>query len=284
MNERSGLVPSRRLLCTVGAAAVLAAPSGPLAAQTDYYNTDAGRPVLIEDAYPTERYAFELQLAPLRLERASGGVYTWGVEPEIAYGILPQTHVEVGFPLAWADAAGSAGEFGLGGIDVSVLHNLNVETSGLPAFGIAAEAVLPVGSHAPDRLYPSVKAIATRTFSFARFHVNGRYTFGSEPDLAAGEEAEGLEEVTRWMAGVAVDRTLPLRSMLLIADVYAEQPLHDEEEVEWNAGAGVRYQWSPRLAVDAGVGRRLTGEPGWFVTFGSAYAFAVRSLIPVPLR
>ncbi|HEX2187346.1 MAG TPA: transporter [Longimicrobiaceae bacterium] len=284
---RSGPLPpqlQRRgaaLLC----AAALAALPARLAAQTDYYNTDAGRPVLIEDAYPTERYAFELQLAPLRLERVSGGVYDWGVEPEIAYGILPQTHVEVGFPLAWTDAAGAAGEFGLAGIDVSVLHNLNVETSGLPAFGIAAEAVLPVGSLAPDQLYPSVKAIATRTFGFARFHVNGRYTFGSEPDSdTAGEAAEGPEELSRWMAGVAVDRTLPLRSMLLIADVYAAQPLHEEEDLEWNAGAGVRFQWSPRLAVDAGLGRRLTGGPRWFVTFGTAYAFAVRSLIPLPAR
>jgi hypothetical protein len=66
---RRALVPGLTLL--FGAAA-------PLAAQTDYYNTDAGRPVLIEDAYPTERYAFELQLAPLRLERVSGGVYNWG--------------------------------------------------------------------------------------------------------------------------------------------------------------------------------------------------------------
>src|SRR4029453_3509588 len=61
-------------------------------AQTDYYNTDAGRPIRVEDAYPTERYGFELQLAPLRLERSRGGVYNWGVEPELAYGVLPRTH------------------------------------------------------------------------------------------------------------------------------------------------------------------------------------------------
>jgi hypothetical protein len=282
---------------TLGAGAVTALLGFPHSgiAQTDYYNTDAGRPVLIEDAYPTERYAFELQLAPLRLERVAGGVYNWGVEPEIAYGILPRTHLEVGFPLAWTDAAGPESTFGLAGIDVSMLHNLNVETEGLPAFGVAAEAVLPVGNLAPDRLYPSVKGIATRTFSFARFHVNARYTFGSAPDEAqftaaaddvtvAPQEPEGVEEISRWMAGVAVDRTLPLRSMLLIADLYAEQPLHEEEALEWNAGAGVRYQRSPQLAVDVGVGRRLTGDPGWFVTFGTAYAFAVRSLFPLPRR
>lgn len=34
--------------------------AGSAAAQTDYYNTDAGRPVHIEDAYPVERHAFEI--------------------------------------------------------------------------------------------------------------------------------------------------------------------------------------------------------------------------------
>ena len=271
-----------------GLLAVLLAPA-PLTAQTDYYNTDAGRPVLIEDAYPTERYAFELQIAPLRLERMKGGVYNWGVEPEIAYGIFPRTHLEVGVPLAWVDAPGELGGFGPAGIDVSVLHNLNAETLGLPAFALAAEAVLPVGKYAPEDPYFSLKGIATRTFTWARFHANARWTFGPEPETEIGPGGtlipnEAVEEPSRWMAGFAVDRALPLRSMLLIGNVYAEQPIHEDEEIEWNAGAGVRYQLSPRLAVDAGFGRQLTGDPAWFVTFGSAYAFAVRSLIPVPFR
>ncbi|CAN5345579.1 hypothetical protein BH20GEM2_BH20GEM2_15820 [soil metagenome] len=286
---------SKRLLVSFFFAAALLSASGStsLAAQTDYYNLDAGRPVLIEDAYPTERYAFELQLAPLRLERESGGVYHWGVEPEIAYGILPRTQVEVGVPVVFRDVGGD-GELGVAGIDLSVLHNLNVETSGLPAFGIAADVLLPVGEFAPARVYPSLKGIVTRTVGFARFHVNGQVTFGPDADplrdvqplpaaddiAVAAPEDPHLEEVSRWLAGVAVDRTLPLKSMLLIADVYARQPIVADEDVEWNAGAGVRYQLSPRLAIDGGVGRRLTGDPGWFVTFGTAYAFAIRALMP----
>ncbi|MGI9189453.1 MAG: hypothetical protein ACR2F9_04830 [Longimicrobiaceae bacterium] len=286
---------SKRLLVSFFFAAALLSASGStsLAAQTDYYNLDAGRPVLIEDAYPTERYAFELQLAPLRLERESGGVYHWGVEPEIAYGILPRTQVEVGVPVVFRDVGGD-GELGVAGIDLAVLHNLNVETSGLPAFGIAADVLLPVGEFAPARVYPSLKGIVTRTFGFARFHVNGQVTFGPDADplrdvqplpaaddiAVAAPEDPHLEEVSRWLAGVAVDRTLPLKSMLLIADVYARQPLVEDDDVEWNVGAGVRYQLSPRLAIDGGVGRRLTGDPGWFVTFGTAYAFAIRSLMP----
>lgn len=244
-----------------------------LAAQTDYYNTDAGRPVLIEDALPTERYAWELQLAPLRLERASGGIYSWGLEPEIAYGILPRTQIEVGVPIVYRDPANSAG---IAGVEIAALHNLNAETAGLPALAVAAEATLPVGAFAPAGVYPSVKGIATRTFSFARFHLNGSYTFGSEPD--AGDDS--VEEISRWLAGIAIDKAFPLRSLLLVGDVYARQPIHQDEDVELNLGAGVRYQLSPQFNVDAGIGRTLTGaNPSTFVTIGAAYAFAVRSLI-----
>lgn len=262
-----------------GLLALLIAPA-PLAAQTDYYNTDAGRPVRIEDAYPVERYGFEAQVAPLRLLRTSAGEYHWEIEPELAYGILPRTQIEVGLPLTYRDAGESGSEFGLSGIDVSVLHNLNVETAGLPAFGVAADVLLPVGAFAPDRIYPSVKGIATRTFSFARVHVNGQYTFGSTPgvDIQVGE-------ASRWMAGVAVDKTFPLRSALLIADIFAEQPLHEGESLRWTTEAGVRYQLNPFFALDAGVGRQFSGdERGWFVTFGAARAFAVRSLMPIGRR
>ena len=262
------------------AAATALVIARPVTAQTDYYNTDERRPVRVEDAYPVERYAFEVQVAPLRLERADAGTYEWEFEPELAYGILPYTQVEIGFPLAVRDGEEGRSRFGLGGIHLSALYNLNTESRTLPAFALSGNAVLPIGNFAPERIYPSIKGIATRTFGFARFHLNGQYTFGSTPDADAD-----VGETSRWMAGLAVDKTFPLRSTLLIADVLAEQPLHAGENMEWTAEAGLRYQLDPLFALDAGVGRRITGhEPGWFFTFGAARAFAVRSLIPVPGR
>ncbi|MGI9040832.1 MAG: transporter [Gemmatimonadales bacterium] len=255
-----------------------------MAAQTDFYNTDRNRPIQIEDAYPTERYAFELQLAPVRLERRDGGLYNWGIEPEITYGIFPRTHLEIGVPLAFVDGGlGVDEEFGLAGLDLSVLHNLNVETSGLPAFGLAADVVLPVGSLAPDNAYLSLRGIATRTYTWARFHLNGQYTFGSADGV--GEGVNSVVELSRWLAGVAVDRTFPLKSTLITAELYVQDPLGPNTDLELNAAGGIRYQLSPQLAVDGGLGRRLTGDDrSWFVTFGAAYAFAIRGLIPVPRR
>jgi hypothetical protein len=262
-----------RVIYRLASVAALALLAPPAFAQTDYYNTDAGRPVQIEDADPVERRAFELQAAPLRLERSRGGVYHWGIEPELAFGILPRTQIEVGFPLAFIDAGGGERTNGLAGIDVSALYNLNTETT-IPALGIAAGVVLPVGGLAPDEAYASVKGIATRTFSWARFHVNGEYTFGSRP--TATDESIGIAELSRWLAGVAVDRTFPLRSMLVTAEVFARDPIAEGEELEWNTGAGIRYQFRPRWALDAGLGGRLTGDDrGWYVTFGGAYAFGL---------
>lgn len=249
------------------------------AAQTDFYNTDARRPVRIEDAYPLERYGFELQLAPLRIERHDGGTYAWELEPELAYGILPRTHLEIGVPLRTLDVAGER-DFGVAGVEIGALHNLNVETRTLPALALTAGVLLPVGSFAPERAYASVGAIVTRSLFSTRLHLNGQYTIGSEQEAT---EAGG--EVSRWLAGVAVDRAFPLRSLLLIADAFVEQPLHEEEDLAWTVEVGVRYQLDPWFSMDAGIGRRTTGpERGWFLTVGVARAFAIRSLIPVPRR
>jgi hypothetical protein len=252
--------------------------SAPAAAQKDYYNLDKNRPVRIEDAYATERYALEVKVAPLRLERERGGVYHWGFDPEIAYGILPRTSVEVGFPLTVMDGGDAGRTSGLLGIELSAFHNLNIETRTVPALGIRADVLLPVGNLSGDRVYPSVTGIATRSYSWARFHVNGQYTFGTAPDDNGTEAVP--HETSRWLAGIAVDRVFPLDAYLLIADVYAQQPLHADDAVEWNAGAGIRYQVNPFLAVDAGIGRRLTGDPTWYFTFGSAYHFGIRALMP----
>jgi hypothetical protein len=263
----------------------LAFVARPVGAQTDYYNLDKNRPARVEDALSVERYAFELKLATLRLERESGGVYHWGIDPELAYGILPRTHVEVGFPYAVIDGGEAGRRSGLSGIELSLFHSLNVETRTLPALAVRGDLVFPVGSLSGDRTYPAITGIGTRTFRWARLHLNAQYTFG---DSAEGAEVPDDaivvtgEEVSRWLVGVAADRAFPLSSFLLVGDVYARQPLHDDDPVQWNAGLGLRYQVNPYLAVDAGLGHRLTGGAGWYITFGTAYAFGARPFVPVP--
>jgi hypothetical protein len=248
-------------------------------AQTDYYNTDAGRPLTIEDASATERYAFELQLAPLRLER-SRGMYRWEVEPEIAYGILPRTQLEIGLPLSYVDLGPGSSRSGLGGIGIALLHNLNVETT-IPALAIAGDVLLPIGSLAPDEAIFSAKGIITRTFTWARFHLNGQYSFGADEAVPIEDGEHAGAEASRWLTGLAVDRTFPLRSMLIGAEIFAEKRRSIGAETQWNAALGVRRQLSPAFNVDAGIGKQLSGDDrSWFATFGLAHAFAIRSLMP----
>jgi hypothetical protein len=268
-----------RLVTAALAISLVFATAGPAGAQTDYYNTDAGRPLTVEDASATERYAFELQLAPLRLER-SRGVYRWEVEPEIAYGIFPRTQLEIGLPLSYVDLGPGSSRSGLGGVGIALLHNLNAETS-IPALAIAGDILLPIGSLAPDAAVFSAKGILTRTFRWARFHVNGQYTFGADDvEPLADGDVEGAE-VSRWLAGVAVDRTFPLRSMLIGAEVFAERGRSIDAKAQWNAAFGVRRQLSPTFNVDAGIGKQLNGDDrSWFATFGLAHAFALKSLLP----
>lgn len=263
---------------TIVAAGCLLIASARASAQTDYFNTDAGRPLTIEDAYATERYAFELQLAPVKLERGRGGVYTWSVEPEIAYGIFPRTHIEIGAPISYSDARSK--KAGLAGIELAMLHNLNIETS-IPAIAFAADVLLPVGSHAPDEALVSAKAIATKSFGFARFHLNGQLWFNGDDDLLPVEGDEPAHDASAWLAGLAADKAYPLRSMLIGAEVFARKSNASGADVEWNAAAGVRKQLTPAFNMDAGIGKALTGdERAWFVTLGLSRMFAVRGLLP----
>ena len=254
--------------------------AGALSAQTDYYNTDTGRPLQVEDAHVVERRAVELQLAPLRVEGGRGRRAQWGVEPEFAIGLANRTQFEVGFPLQRRETTAPGGRapggaLALGGVEVALLHMLNVETA-LPAMAVGVEATLPVGNEAPRRLYPTVKGILTRTTPHFRVHVNGQVTVGDAPAASAGDEGpHGVAERSRWLAGVSVDRPFPLRALLVGAEVVASRPLleGDARPLRVDVAAGARSQLSPRVALDVGGGRRVQGEAtGWYLTAGAAVA------------
>lgn len=268
------IVWRRRLGRLAGVVAISALVAQRAGAQTDYYNTDAGRPVRIEDAASIERYAFELQVAPARLARESGGTYQVESALGVGYGVLPRTQLELEVPLTTMEAPDGS-RMGIPGVGLGVLHNLNAETTTLPAFAIAAHALLPVGEFAPDATFPSVSVLMTRTLPMIRVHVNAEYTLGDAAD------AGGNRELSRWLGGIAIDRALPLRSVLVMAEVFAEQPLDSGSELAWTVGTGVRAQHTPRVTIDIGAGRRLTGDaPEWYATAGAAFMFSIRALMP----
>jgi hypothetical protein len=242
-----------------------------LHAQTDWYNTDRGRPLRTEDALVMERHAFEFHVAPLTFSR-TGGVSRWEVEPELSWGVLPRTQLEIGVPLLSEATLAGGANVAARGVHVAVLHALNAETLLFPGLAVGVDATLPAGGRRAEHTHGSVLLVATRTARLGRAHLNFAQHIGPRDDLRA--------ERPRWRAGMALDRPIPLRTMLVGAEVYAQEPLAGGE-VRWTTGAGVRWQMAPRMAVDGGAARILSGpERGWAFTFGHAIEFGLPFLQP----
>jgi hypothetical protein len=276
---------SRACRCTFLCLLAFLAIPGAIQAQTDYFNTDRGRPLHVQDAIAIERYAFELQAAPLRWSRASTARVLWSVEPELAYGILPGTQLEVGVPVFVTEGFEGGSRAGVGAVHVSLLHALNTESLGLPGLAVNAVVVVPAGNFGPRRLYTTLGVLATRTTFLGRVHLNADATQGDR--IAADDSrwetprSAGLEGLSRWTAGVAVDRAMPLRSLLVGAELVARRPIREGSTVEWQAATGARWQLDPRWALDAGLARTLGEDHEWSLTFGAARSFGLINLIPL---
>ena len=259
--------------CVMAAMLLIAGPAH-LAGQIDYRNLDDDRPTRVEDAYPAERYAFEL-LLPYSYTRQRGGAVVQSSILEIEYGFLRNAHIGVKAPLATVSAGGNRTS-GVSGVRAFVLYNFNTDGLVLPALSLRADAVFPVGSLGGDETQLALKAIATRSWGRYRLHLNGgaRVAGGD----AAGPVVEGLED---WWYGGAVDRTLFRQSLLLVGEVYA---LRDAAgvPVEVNASLGLRWQWRPTTVLDVGISRGLRSGlgPDYAVTFGVSNAFAIAGLLP----
>ena len=242
-------------------------------AQIDYRNLDDDRPVVTEDAYPLERYGLEL-LAPYRFEAERDGAQLHAVVPEVAYGFVRNAQVGVKLPLAVRNN-GAKTEWGLAGLRVFGLYNLNTEGPWFPAVALRADASLPVGSLAGDGSRFALKAIATRSWGRTRAHLNLGRGFGPEDALSVAEP------LNRWSTSLAVDWTFFRSSLLLIGEVAATQAT-DAAPTAVNAALGGRWQWMPTLVLDVGVARRLSAETGSdiAVTVGLSHAFAIPGLMP----
>src|SRR5689334_11789059 len=130
------------------AASALCAGASAARGQTDYRNLDEARPVATEDAYPVERYGFEL-LAPYRFDADRGGTRVYLIAPELEYGLLPNAQVGIQTLFAVADRP-AATDWGFAGMRLSGLYNFNTESAGLPALALRTDAFMPFGKLAGD--------------------------------------------------------------------------------------------------------------------------------------
>ncbi len=303
-------------------------------AQVEYRNLDGGRPVRIEDAAPTERRALDLDLTTLRFDWLSLGRERLLIEPRMAYGILPNTEFSIRVPVFFRER-GQSPRAGISGVGIGAMRELRLESSRLPALGLAGETFLPVGL---NRVRPSyvAKALATRSFPVGRLHLNasyGSFTVRQRPSLivtpqcglpglpecpplplnppldgpclvsmsegtpAAMSSCGGTQEFTGtttraappgrilrlsyWLVGLAADKAFPLRSIVVVGDIFVEHFEGLPRLYDWTAEVGARRQVSPRLVLDATIGRHYYGNAlSTFVKFGTSFTSPV--LVPRP--
>lgn len=264
-----------RVMPTIAALAVTFAAIGlrPVAAQIDYRNLDDGRPVETEDAYPIERFAFELVL-PYQYENGLRGEHLHVIAPELSYGLLPNSQVGLELPLAALDGV-SGTDWGFAGPRLFALYNFNTEGRTLPALALRTDVALPFGDLGPDDVQLTLKGIATRSWGLTRLHFNAAATFGQE----AGRPVVGAEP--GWALSLAADRTFLRQSFLVVGELGLLEEA-SEAPTEVAAAVGIRYQLTPTLVLDAGVRRRLNASagPDLGLTFGLSHAFALAGLLP----
>jgi hypothetical protein len=146
----------------------------PVCAQTEYYNTDGGRPLRVEDATPTARYALDLHFPTARVERFDRGVSRLRVEPAFAYGILPRTALELRAAFVYREPAATP-RAGMSGLGLGITHALNTETTWIPAIALGGEVYAPAGSARTGGSAYSLRTHVTRSWTLGRLHANATY-------------------------------------------------------------------------------------------------------------
>ena len=158
-----------RSVCT--AVIALCVTAHAVRAQSEYFNTDAGHPIRVEDALSTDLFSLDLHVPSLHVERFKHGVTRWRFEPSISLGILPRTAIEVSSSFVYREATASP-RGGMSGMGFGVFHALNTETRGLPAIALSGDLYAPLGAAKSGGPSYALRVGLTRTTSIARFHMN----------------------------------------------------------------------------------------------------------------
>jgi len=247
----------------LGAACVFGCLSAsPGSAQVQFRDLDQLHPVPVEDAFPVARYAFEF-LAPWDYAQPAGAPGQNQLDLDLTYGVVFNGDISARLPIG----LGPGGETGLVGAGLSALYNPLREGPKRPALSIRGDVFAPTGAAVRGGL----TALATRSLGAARIHLNAGGALGDGAD----------EELPRWQAGLAVDYTFFRPSILAVAALSASAPGAGEPTATV-LNAGVRWQWTPTVVVQAGAGRRLSPTgPDLRLTLGLSTTFGIRGLVPV---
>ena len=234
----------------------------------DHTNLDEGRPLRLEDAYAIANGEIAVEAGIGFTVPRRGN--TRGVFPvELLYGALPNLQIGLGTLLS-TDPREIDDRPKSGDLRFSALYNFNQETITLPALAIklTLDAPTGVGAHG---VAIEVKGIITKSIERFSLHLNTGYEFLTS---ARDDERDGRYKL-------ALGASYPLGApqftrATLIGDVFAEQATRRGEPTTVGTELGVRYQLTPRLVWDGGLGAEFAGpshRSAFFLTTGFSFGF-----------
>ena len=234
----------------------------------DHTNLDEGRPLRLEDAYAIAHGEIAVE-AGLGLTLPRRGPNRGLFPIELLYGALPNLQLGIATLLSTdpraIDEPPRSGDLRLTG-----LYNFNQETIHLPAFALKLGLEVPTGVNAQGYAV-EVKGIVTKSVDRLSLHINAGYEFLPKSGSA---EREGRYELA-FGASYPVGAPQFTRATFL-ADVFAEQSVRRGEPTTVGVEAGLRYQLTPRLVWDVGLGTEFVGpatRSNFFMTTGFSFGF-----------
>jgi len=256
--ERKSVAAAKgSLLC-----AALLASMAPAARASDVHDLQRGLPLEVEDTTTTEEGSFQVQ-ASARYERTNEGEDQLTVEPQLQYGLLPNLHVELSYPII----AGDADRSGSGDVTAAVLYNFLQEENARPALAVKAQVELPTGVGS-DGVDTDLRFLLTKTLSENesqdRVHLN--------VDWIHNAAADSDERHNRFIGVIGYSRKLSDQTVFL-ADLVREQ--QEQEGLDSTIlEAGVLHQLNEKTTLAAGIGAGIGEDsPDVRITIGLQYSF-----------
>jgi len=243
---------------------IIAATAG-VADAIDHKNLDEGRPTRLEDAYPIGHGEISIETGAGFALLKSGPNH--GVFPiEILYGALPNLQLGIGSTL-FTDPHDIEDRPKSGDLRASTLYNFNQETLTLPAFAAKLSVTAPTGVDAHGWGI-ELRGIVTKSIDRLSFHLNGGYEFLTD---SRRTERDGRYEL-------ALGASYPIGApkftrATLVVDVFADQPVTRGGSTVVGTEVGLRYQLTPSIVWDVGVGTEFAG-PSSRSTFFAGTGFS----------
>jgi len=224
--------------------------AGPVHA-VDHSNLDEGRPLRLDDAYSIADGELALEVGggfALPRRGSNRGVFPG----EVLYGAYPNLQLAVGTTFS-TDPHDIDDRRKSGDLHFTGLYNFNQETIGLPAFALKLGLDTPTGIDGHGYAV-EFKGIVTKSIERLSLHLNAGYEFFTGTSRA---ERDGRYKLA---LGASYPVGAPRFTRLtLVGDLFAEQSPRHGEPTSLGIEVGVRYQLTPRMVWDVGMGTEFAG-------------------------